>query len=55
MGRFRCLLGEEDREQLLKATIECDINIKAIKPAEFERVILDPTVQPKAAGGLEDS
>jgi IS5 family transposase len=36
IGRFRRLLGEQGLEQLLKATIECAVDIKAIKPAEFE-------------------
>jgi IS5 family transposase len=40
---------------LLKATIECAVEIKAIKPAEFERVIVDSTVQPKAIAYPVDS
>jgi transposase, IS5 family len=48
IGRFRRALGEEDPEQLLKATIETAVEIKAIKPAELERVIVDTTVQEKA-------
>ena len=55
IGRFRRLLGEEGLEQLLKATIECAVQIKAIKPAEFERVIVDSTVQPKAIAHPVDS
>jgi len=55
IGRFRRLLGEEGLEQLLKATIECAVDIKAIKPAEFERVIVDSTVQPKAIAYPVDS
>jgi len=45
IGRFRRLLEEEGIAQLLKATIECAVDIKAIKPAELERVIVDSTVQ----------
>lgn len=55
IGRFRRLLGEQGLEQLLKATIECAVEIKAIKPAEFERLIVDSTVQPKAIAYPVDS
>jgi IS5 family transposase len=55
IGRFRRLLGEDGLEQLLKATIECALEIKAIKPAEFERVIVDSTVHPKAIAYPVDS
>jgi transposase, IS5 family len=48
IGRFRRLLGEDGMEQLLKATIECALDIKAVKPVELERVIVDTTVQEKA-------
>ena len=46
--RFRRAIGEDGLEQLLKATIECAVEIKAVKPAELERVIVDSTVQEKA-------
>jgi transposase, IS5 family len=55
IGRFRRLLGEDGIEQLLKATIECAVDIKAIKPAELERVIVDTTVQSKAIAHPVDS
>ena len=55
IGRFRRLLGEEGLEQLLKATIECAVQIKAVKPAELERVIVDTTVQSKAIAHPVDS
>lgn len=55
IGRFRRLLGEEGLEQLLKATIETAVEIKAIKPAELERVIVDSTVQEKAIAHPVDS
>ena len=45
LGRFRAAIGEEVLEQLLKATIETAVEIKAIKPAELERVIVDSTVR----------
>ena len=49
IGRFRRLLGEDGIEQLLKATIETAIEIKAVRPADLERVIVDSTVQSKAS------
>ena len=55
IGRFRRLLGEDGIEQLLKATIDCALDIKAIKPAELERVIVDSTVQSKAIAYPVDS
>jgi transposase, IS5 family len=55
IGRFRRALGEEGLEQLLKATIETAVGIKAIKPAELERVIVDTTVQEKAMAHPVDS
>ena len=48
IGRFRKALGEAGAEELLKTTIEAAVAMKAIRPAEFERVIVDSTVQPKA-------
>jgi IS5 family transposase len=36
IGRFRRVLGEAGVEQLLKATVEAAVQMKAIKPAEFE-------------------
>jgi IS5 family transposase len=55
IGRFRRLLGEEGIEQLLKATIDCAVDIKAVKPADLERVIVDSTVQSKAIAHPVDS
>jgi len=55
IGRFRRLLGEDGLEHLLKATIECAVQIKAVKPAELERVIVDTTVQSKAIAHPVDS
>jgi len=48
IGRFRTAIGEEGLEQLLKFTIHTAVEMKAIKPAELERVIVDSTVQDKA-------
>ena len=55
IGRFQRLLGEERLEQLLKATIECAVEIKAVRPADLERVIVDSTVQSKAIAHPVDS
>ena len=55
IGRFRRQLGEDGLEQLFKATIETAVEIKAIKPAELERVIVDSTVQSKAIAHPVDS
>jgi IS5 family transposase len=55
IGRFRRVLGEAGVEQLLKTTIEAAVAMKAIKKAEFERVIVDSTVQEKAIAHPVDS
>ena len=55
IGRFRRLLGEDGIELLLKATIECAVQIKAVRPADLERVIVDSTVQQKAIAHPVDS
>ena len=55
IGRFRRLLGEDGIEQLLKATIDCAVGIKAIKPVDLELVIVDSTVQSKAIAHPVDS
>jgi transposase, IS5 family len=55
IGRFRSAIGEEGLEQLLKFTIHTAVEIKAIKPAELERVIVDSTVQEKAIAHPVDS
>ena len=55
IGRFRRAVGEDGLEQLLKFTIEAAVEIKAVKLVEFERVIVDTTVQEKAIAHPVDS
>jgi len=55
IGRFRRVLGEAGVEQLLKTTIEAAVAMKAVKPAELERVTVDSTVQEKAIAHPTDS
>ena len=46
--RFRQALGEAGVEELLAMTIAAAVQMKAVTPVEFERVIVDTTVQEKA-------
>jgi IS5 family transposase len=55
IGRFRAANGEAGVEELLKATIDTAVHSKAVKPAEFECVIVDTTVQEKAIAHPVDS
>ena len=55
IGRFRAALGEAGVEELLKATIDTAVSAKAIRPVEFERLIVDTTVQEKAIAHPVDS
>lgn len=55
VGRFRAAIGEAGVEELLKATIDAAVTTKAIRPHEFERVIVDTTVQEKAIAHPVDS
>jgi len=55
LGRFRTAIGEAGVETLLKATIDTAVSTKAIRPQEFERVIVDTTVQEKAIAHPVDS
>jgi len=55
ISRFRRVLGEAGVEQLLKTTIEAAVDMGAVKKAEFERVIVDTTVQEKAIAHPSDS
>ena len=55
IGRFRSAIGEAGVEELLKATIDAAVQMKAIRPAEFARVIVDTTVQEKAIAHPVDS
>ncbi|WP_408182010.1 IS5 family transposase [Paraburkholderia dipogonis] len=53
--RFRQALGEAGVEELLAATIAAAVQMKAVKPVELERVIVDTTVQEKAIAYPTDS
>ena len=55
IGRFRKAIGEEGVEYLLKATLQAAVSMNAIQPSEFERVIVDSTVQEKAIAHPTDS
>ena len=55
IGRFRQAIGEAGVEELLKATIDTALTTQAVRPAEFERVIVDSTVQEKAIAHPVDS
>ena len=55
IGRFRTAVGEAGMQAILKATIDTAVTSKAIKPAEFERIIVDSTVQEKAIAYPVDS
>jgi IS5 family transposase len=55
IGRFRRVLGEAGVEQLLKTTIEAAVAIGAVTKREFERVIVDSTVQEKSIAFPTDS
>ena len=55
IGRFRRAIGEAGVEELLKATIDAAVATKAVRPNEFERVIVDSTVQEKAIAHPTDS
>ena len=53
--RFRQALGEAGVEELLATTIAAAVQMKAVTPVEFERVIVDTTVQEKAIAYPTDS
>ncbi len=55
LGRFRRAIGEAGVEELLKATIDTAVVTKAVRADEFERVIVDTTVQEKAIAHPVDS
>lgn len=55
IGRFRTAIGEAGVEELLKATLDAAVAMKAVRPSEFERVIADTTVQEKAIAHPVDS
>ena len=44
VSRFRSGIGEAGVEEILKATIDTAVAMKAIRPVELERVIVDTTI-----------
>lgn len=48
MTRWRKRLGDAGAEQMLRATIEAGIKMKAIRPTQLQRINVDTTVQTKA-------
>ena len=48
LSRWRSRVGAERLELLLKVIVETAIKMKAIKPADIEKVNVDTTVQEKA-------
>ena len=55
IGRLRATLGEAGLEELLSATIHTAVDVGAVKKSEFQRVIVDTTVQEKAIAHPVDS
>lgn len=53
--RFRQILGEAGVEELLAKTLQAAVEMRVVKPQEFERVIVDTTVQEKAIAHPTDS
>ena len=55
IGRFRTAIGEAGVEEILKATIDTAVQTQAVRPTEFDRLIVDTTVQEKAIAHPVDS
>lgn len=55
IGRFRTAIGEAGVEELLKATIGTAVQTRAVRPAEFDRIIVDTIAQEKAIAHPVDS
>ena len=55
IGRFRTALGEAGLEELLRSTLNAAVDLGAVKKSEFERVIVDTTVQEKSIAHPVDS
>ncbi len=55
VGRFRHRIGEAGAAELLARTINTAVNLKAIRLADLETIIVDSTVQEKAIAHPTDS
>jgi IS5 family transposase len=53
--RFRQALAEAGVKEMLATTIAAAVQMKAVRPSELERVIVDTTVQEKAIAYPTDS
>lgn len=47
LSRFRKAIGEAGVEEILKASIDAAVQMKAIEPESFERVIVDIRCSPR--------
>jgi IS5 family transposase len=55
LTRWRKRIGEEGCEWLLSETIQAGLRLKAVKPSELKRVVVDTTVQEKNIAHPVDS
>jgi hypothetical protein len=55
MTRWRTRLGAAGAEQMLRATIEAGMKMKAIRPTQLQRINVDTTVQTGVPGDRSSS
>lgn len=55
VGRPRKAIGEAGLEELLRASVDTSVVTNAVRPREFERIIVDTTLQEKAIAHPVDS